>query len=88
MIELDKVVKLNNIINQYFEENQSINEVKAKDLVLSCIKGGLFNKDNRNGKPIRDILRSLDKEDQLDLIPSLKFERKETNTYWTFCRIV
>jgi hypothetical protein len=58
--------------------------VPVKELMPAFIKAGIFKNDNKNGKPIRDILRELDEAGQLQLIPYLHPERRDVDTYWYF----
>ncbi|HUH73902.1 MAG TPA: hypothetical protein VLZ75_05790 [Chitinophagales bacterium] len=75
---------INSVIEAFFTENPSIKIIPAKDLMPALIKAGVFMKDNKNGKPIRDILRALDKNNQLGLIPYIHADRKEKDIYWYF----
>lgn len=81
------ISKINNVIKGYFEFNPQILKVRAKDLMPYFIKAGIFNKDHRNGKPIRDVLRDLDENNQLGMIPYVFPERKAKNTNWFFKRL-
>lgn len=45
---------------------------------------GIFNKDYREGLPIRKVLRALDTENSLDKIPYVHAERKSKITNWYF----
>ncbi|WP_211316273.1 hypothetical protein [Flavobacterium faecale] len=51
------------------------------------ILAGVFTKDAKDGLPIRNVLRRLDKNNQLHLIPYVYAERKEVNTNWFFQRL-
>lgn len=83
---MDKIYEINKAIDEYFKLNQSVDEIRPKDLMPLLIKNGVFEIDHRNGLPLRKILRELDSRDQLYLIPSLYADRKKTNTYWYFRR--
>ena len=48
------------------------------------IKAGVFMKDNRYGRPLRDVLRDLDEKNMLHLLPLLRVERKLKNRFWFF----
>ena len=50
------------------------------------VKKELFVKDHRNGLPIRNLLRDLDKINQLKSIPFAFAERRVANTNWYFVR--
>lgn len=78
------IAKINQVIKEYFEKNRSINTVPAKDLMPQFIQAGIFAKDHRNGLPIRNVLRELDRANALHLIPYVRAERKVVNTNWFF----
>lgn len=83
---VNKISKINNVIEQYFAQNKSIFEVRAKDLMPQFITAGIFEKDVKNGKPIREILREFDKINHLHLIPFVFADRKESIVNWYFRR--
>lgn len=82
----DKIDLINKTIDAYFKKNKSIEIICAKDLMSEFIEAGIFNKDDTNGLPIRNILRKLDDENSLHLIPFIKVERKKAKRYWFFTR--
>ena len=83
----EKIARINEVVTDYFKNNLSVNEILAKDLMPEFIKAGIFNKDyERKGLPIRKLLRELDRNNELDKIPSLLPERKTKNTNWYFQR--
>ncbi len=83
---MSKIVAINKVIQTYFENNPSVNEVMAKDMMPYFILAGVFAKDVKNGLPIRTILRRLDEKNELYKIPFVYAERKEVNTHWFFQR--
>ena len=83
---MEQVAKLNEIIDTYFALNGKAKTTKPSELMSACIAAGMFKKDEKAGKPIRDILRKLKKEDKLSLIPTLRFEETEKSIYWYFDR--
>ena len=83
---MSKIVAINKVIQTYFENNPSVNEVMAKDMMPYFILAGVFEKDVKNGLPIRTILRRLDEKNELYKIPFVYAERKEVNTHWFFQR--
>ncbi|TDW52737.1 hypothetical protein EV144_1011430 [Flavobacterium sp. 270] len=83
---MDKIKVINEIINNYFKQNKDIDIINAKDLMPDFIRLKVFATDQKNGLPIRKILRKLDKDNQLHLIPHVYFERKSKNTNWFFRR--
>lgn len=84
----NKILHINIVIQQYFGLNNSVRTVPAKDLMSYFIKAGIFKKDEKNGLPIRNLLRQLDRKNQLSQIPFVIPERKRKNTYWYFGRTV
>mgnify|MGYP002549625668 CR=1 FL=1 len=58
--------------------------ILAKEFMPLFIKNGIFNKDNREGLPIRKVLRDLDTENSLDKIPYVHTERKPKTINWYF----
>lgn len=84
MENLTKISQINQVIASYFKKNPSVTKVQAKELMPYFIAAGIFNKNHRDGLPIRKILRELDESSKLHLIPYVFPERKTTNTYWLF----
>lgn len=80
----EKINKINEILNHYFSNEQNPRIVSAKDMMKLFIKKGVFDPDNITGLPIRKLLRELDENQQLYLIPYIYPERKIKNTYWYF----
>jgi hypothetical protein len=85
---MSKTNQINKVLQEYFEVNKSISVIPAKDMMPYFILAGVFEKDNKNGKPIREVLRRLDAKNELHQIPFVHAERKETNTNWFFQRNV
>jgi len=83
---MNKITHINQVIKEYFELNKSLNKIPAKDLMPWFIRDGIFPKDEKNGLPIRKILRQLDAKKQLSDIPFVLAERKAQNTNWFFVR--
>lgn len=75
---------INSVIATYFEKNTATTIIPAKELMPEFIAAGIFKKDFKNGKPIRDVLRGLSRTEQLHLIPYVHTEQKEEHTYWYF----
>jgi len=84
---MNKITAINEVIKLYFEHFKTQNQVAAKDLMPYFIQAGIFAKDQKNGLPIRSVLRDLDKKNQLHLIPYVYADRKSGNTNWFFQRI-
>lgn len=85
---MSKIKQINKVLQEYFEVNKSISVIPAKDMMPYFILTGVFEKDNKNGLPIRSILRRLDDKNELYKIPFVYAERKESNTNWFFQRNV
>jgi len=81
---MDKIKLINQTLESYFTRNKIQNLVPAKDLMPEFIKAGVFLSDTKNGLPIRNILRKLDKENRLSMIPRAFADRKAANVKWYF----
>ena len=81
-----RIGRIDQVVRNYFEENISITEILAKDLMPLFIKKGIFNKDHRNGLPIRNLLRELDCENKLSLLKNIKVIRNKVNRNWYFIK--
>jgi hypothetical protein len=75
---------INQVIETFFATNKDVKIIPAKDLMPYFIKNGIFIRDSKNGKPIRDVLRELSANNKLHLIPSTIAEKKKVNTNWYF----
>lgn len=85
-MNIQKIDKINQVVDEYFASNPSVDKVQAKALMPFFIKAGVFTQDYKAGLPIRQILRELDSENRLDLMPCAYPERKKVNTNWYFVR--
>lgn len=83
---MSKTNQINKVLHDYFEMNKSVGMIPAMDMMPYFILAGVFPRDNKNGLPIRAVLRRLDAKNQLHQIPFVYAERKETNTNWFFQR--
>lgn len=63
---------------------QNLVDAKPKDLMPTLIEKRFFKQDYRNGLPLRNVLRRLDDENLLYLLPQVRVERKDKNRYWYF----
>lgn len=82
-MEVSKVVKMGYVIQEYLQKHKWV-DAKPKDLMPILIEKGFFTSDHREGLPLRDVLRDLDANGQLYLLPQLRLERKTTNRFWFF----
>ncbi|GHA47547.1 hypothetical protein GCM10007103_30610 [Salinimicrobium marinum] len=83
MKAVEEVVKIGYVIQKYLEEN-NLKEAKPKDLMPLLIKKGIFKQDHREGLPLRELLKQLERAGKLYLIPQASFEQKNQNKYWFF----
>ena len=80
----ERVKAINNVLRAYFADKTNPRQVPAFKLMGLFIDKGVFNKDHRNGLPIRNLLRKLHNESSLHDIPYARVELKKKNIYWTF----
>ena len=79
----ERIKAINSVLSAYFADKTNPRQVPALELMGLFIDKGIFNKDHRNGLPIRNVLRKLNKEDRLHDIPYARGDLKQ-NIYWTF----
>jgi hypothetical protein len=84
--KLHKIGRIDQIVRDYFEDNPSVTEIPAKDLMKTFIAKGIFFKNHRDGLPIRNLLRDLDKENKLHLLKHIKVARHPVNRNWYFTK--
>ena len=82
-MEKDEILRLSRAI-QAFILSSGIERVRPKELMPHLIAEGFFKKDEKFGKPLRDVLNKLDKNNLLDLLPQVRPERQEKAVYWYF----
>lgn len=77
----EKIQLINKAIDKYFEVNPHFHSIKPDDLCTYAFKmlPGL-----KRGKQLRDVLRELDAQNKLYLIPSLTVDRRNANRQWDF----
>jgi hypothetical protein len=83
MNKAEKIKKINVVLTDYFSKHKG-ETVKAKEMMGDFVKAGIFTEDRKGGLPIRQLLRELDEENNLGLIPFVYAERKPVNTNWYF----
>lgn len=71
------------VIQDYLISEKS-HDVKPKNLMPLLIEKGFFNKDHREGLPLRNVLRELYDKNLLYLLPQVRFEQKSKNRFWYF----
>lgn len=79
----EEIIRIGYVIQDYLT-SQKLQDVKPKSLMPLLIEKGFFNKDHRDGLPLRNLLRDLDDKKSLYLLPQVSFEQKEKNRYWFF----
>jgi len=79
----EEIIRIGYFIQDYLT-SQKLRDVKPKSLMPLLIEKGFFNKDHRDGLPLRNLLRDLDDKKLLYLLPQVSFEQKEKNRYWYF----
>ena len=84
--QIHKIGRIDQVIRDFFEANPSIIEIPAKELMPVFIQKGIFYKNNRDGLPIRNLLRDLDKENKLSLLKHTKVIRHSVNRKWYFAK--
>lgn len=82
----DLIKKINEVISKYFDENASVSWIPVKTIMPLLIEAGVFAKDEKRGLPMRKILRQLDNNLNLELIPTAHAERNENTVYWYLVR--
>jgi hypothetical protein len=83
-LKTHKAGRIDQIVRDYFNDNPTIKEIRAKDLMPIFINKEIFTKDYRNGLPIRKFLRELDDENKLNLLKNIKVIKKDKNRNWYF----
>lgn len=83
---MEKIYQINTVVKFFFENNTSLWEIPAKELMSNFVKAGIFVEDKKSGLPIRIILKKLDAQNQLYLIPFVYADRKAKNVNWYFRR--
>jgi hypothetical protein len=82
-MQKSEIIKIGYVIQSFLEKEKLI-DAKPKDLLPILIEKGFFKKDHRDGLPLREILRDLDSNDELYLLPQLRADRKDKNVSWFF----
>lgn len=83
---MDNIQKINAAVEAYFKANPKEDWFPAKKLMPALIISGVFTKDKKSGMPLRQLLRALDKNNELSLIPRVYAEKIGVDIYWYFVR--
>jgi hypothetical protein len=78
--------RINEAVDAYFELNADTTWFAAKKIMPDLVKNGIFSKDVKNGMPLRQVLRALDADNQLESIPRVHADRNGNDVYWYFVR--
>lgn len=84
MNKQERIERINKVLKDYFTNNPGASVVPAKDFMPLFIEAGIFHKNERNGLPIRKLLRELDDSNELSLIPFVIKQQKAVNRNWFF----
>lgn len=82
--KLHKIGRIDQVVRDYFQEHPGSDEIPAKELMPLFIEKRIFNKNHRDGLPIRNILRDLDSENKLSLLKHVRVIRYAVNRNWYF----
>ena len=82
----DIIQKINEAVEAYFETNPNTNWFPAKKLMPALIENGVFDRDKKNGLPLRQVLRELDTKGELANVPRIHAERIGIDAYWYFVK--
>lgn len=72
------------VLAQEYMRSASRTTVKPSELMPFLIRRGVFAHDNREGKPLRDVLRQLDADGALSVVIGLRVERAGDRRLWYF----
>lgn len=79
-----QIESINSVIEAYFATHTDTTIIPVKELMPELIAAGVFTKDVKNGKPIRDVLKALHKSNELAQIPYAHAIQNGEDTYWYF----
>ena len=81
---MDKITHINLVLKDFFDLNKAVSRVVARDMMPYFVLAGVFANDQEKGLPILHVLRKLDNDNQLQLIPYAFADRKSVYTKWFF----
>lgn len=82
----ERVNAVSNLAQEWLSKKEQ-DVAKPAELMNYLVEKGVYKKDNRKGKPLRDDLRKLKEKNQLGRIRGLVAEKKQQNIYWSIKRI-
>lgn len=83
IMEKEEIVRLSRAIQDIIVKSGE-KRLRPKELMPDLIAQGFFKKDEKFGKPLRDVMNRLDKGGLLGLIPQVIPDRQEKAVYWYF----
>ena len=83
--DIQMAIRIKRCVKEFFDTHNQT-EIKAKELMPSFIKMGIFKSNYQDGLPIREFLRHLEKEKYLKLIPQALYKQKNANKNWFFIK--
>lgn len=83
--EIQMALRIKRCVKEFFDTHNQT-EIEAKELMPLFIKMGIFKSNHQAGLPIRELLRHLEKEKYLNLIPQALYKQKNTNKNWFFIK--
>jgi hypothetical protein len=83
IMEKQEIIRLSEAIQEIIMKSGE-QRLRPKELMPELIARGFFKKDEKFGKPLRDVLNRLDRSGELSLIPQVIADRQEKAVYWYF----
>jgi hypothetical protein len=83
IMEKQEIIRLSEAIQDIILKSGE-QRLRPKELMPELIARGFFKKDEKFGKPLRDVLNRLDRSGELTLIPQVIADRQEKAVYWYF----
>ena len=68
MKDSEKIIRINQIVKDYFNNPNHPRKVVAKELMGLFLADGIFSSNSNDGLPLRKIFRDLDKKNMLSMI--------------------
>ncbi len=81
---MDKYTQINLVLKDYFDLNKNVKNIPAKNMMPYFVLAGIFSKNEKNGLPIHYLLKKLEEQNQLKIIPFAVAEKRNVYTKWFF----
>lgn len=65
----ERIQRINRVLKGYFSDSSNPRSILAKELMDLFVSKGIFNKNHRDGLPIRKLLRDLSEKNRISEIP-------------------